>query len=136
MATYNKTTLTKIFLKQSNISLSDANVKLYTHKWWKNTRNKEVGGLRLTDEGYEFLTFDLELKFYQIVLPPDFRYTTQTVIHLDHFIDCPYYIQEHQIYVTDERKATELLLFAGDLEKYGLTKAMKRLEKENDEEGT
>lgn len=125
-----KNTLTKVFLKHSDISLSEANLKIYTHKWWKNTRNKDKGGLRLTDEGYDFLRNTLDLKFYQITLPPDFRYTTQTIIHLDQFIDCPYYMLESQLFVTDEKKATELLLFAGDLEKYGLTKAIKHIEKQ------
>jgi len=32
----------------------------------------------------------------------------------------------HQILVTDEKKYLELTLFSGDIEKYGLTKAMKR----------
>lgn len=122
-----KNTLTKIFLKHSGIAVSEANLKLYTHKWWKNTRTKKVGGLRLTHEGYDFLRDKLDLKFYQIVLPPDFRLTTQTVINLDHFIDCPYYMDDPHLFVTSEKKATELILFAGDIEKYGLTKALKQI---------
>ena len=33
--------------------------------------------------------------------------------------------------VTDEKKAVELHLFSGDVKKYGLTKALKRQEKES-----
>ena len=48
-------TFTKIFLKQSNISLSEANIKIHRRLWWQNTRQKSAGGLRLTDEGFDFL---------------------------------------------------------------------------------
>jgi hypothetical protein len=52
--------------------------------------------------------------------------TTQVIIFLDQFIDCPYYLTNRSIIVTNEKKAVELTLFSGDLRKYGLTKAMTR----------
>ena len=52
--------------------------------------------------------------------------TTQTVIFLDKFITCPYYLTGFSISVTDEKKAMELHLFSGDLRKYGLNKAINR----------
>ena len=52
--------------------------------------------------------------------------TTQVIIFLDQFIDCPYYLTNKSIHVTSEKKAMELHLFSGDLRKYGLTKALKR----------
>jgi len=55
--------------------------------------------------------------------------TTQVIIFLDQFIDCPYYLTNRSITVTNEKKAVELSLFSGDLRKYGLVKAMKRQEK-------
>jgi hypothetical protein len=54
--------------------------------------------------------------------------TTQVIIFLDQFIDCPYYLDNTAIHVTNEKKAVELTLFSGDLRKYGITKAMKRSE--------
>ena len=50
-----KETYTKIFLKQADISLSEAAIKEYTPVWWQNTRAKDSGGLRLTDEGFDFI---------------------------------------------------------------------------------
>lgn len=82
----------------------------------------------MTDEGYDFLKENIQLKFYEIPLPRDQRLNTQTIIFLDQFIDCPYYLTERSIFVTDEKKAMELHLFSGDLQKYGLTKAMTRYE--------
>ena len=49
----NKQTYTKIFLKELGKSQNDLSVKEYLPLWWKNTREKNVGGLRLTDQGYD-----------------------------------------------------------------------------------
>jgi len=93
--------------------------------WWYNTREKTEGGLRLTDEGFDVVR-QIELTTYDIPYPRDMPITTQIIIFLDKFIDCPYYLTNRSITVTNERKAVELGLFSGDLRKYGLTKAMNR----------
>lgn len=123
-----KETYTKIFLKELGKAVSDANVKEYMPLWWQNTRNKGSGGLRLTDRGYEVL-MQIELATYDIPYPKDMPLTTQVIIFLDQFIDCPYYLTNRSITVTNEKKAVELTLFSGDLRKYGLTKAMNRSKK-------
>ena len=122
----NKETYTKIFLKQSNIAISPVTVKQYLPKWWKNTRTKTTGGLRLTDEGYNYMKDTLEVRFFDVHLPRDFVFNTQTIIYIDQFIDCPYHLDGLRIAVTDERKYLELTLLSGDIQKYGLTKAMTR----------
>lgn len=125
-----KETYTKIFLQQSGKSVSEATLKEYMPVWWQNTRNKDEGGLRLTDEGFRFIKEDLELSTYDIPYPKDFEITTQVIIFLDKFITCPYYMDRRSIVVTDEKKALELHLFSGDVRKYGLMKAMKRQDSE------
>lgn len=125
-----KETYTKIFLKHANISLSEAAIKEYTPVWWQNTRIKEEGGLRLTEEGFEFIQETLGLTVFEVPFPRDFKITTQVVIFLDKFIDCPYYLTSGSLWVTDEKKALELHLFSGDVKKYGIIKALKRQEKE------
>ena len=124
-----KETYTKVFLKELGKATSDANVKEYMPLWWQNTRNKGSGGLRLTDRGYEVL-MQIELATYDIPYPKDMPLTTQVIIFLDQFIDCPYYLTNRSITVTNEKKAVELTLFSGDLRKYGLTKAMSRSKKD------
>ena len=121
-----KETYTKVFLKQKEIAISEVTLKQYMTKWWQNTRAKETGGLRLTDAGYQFVREELDLTTYDIPFPKDFELTTNTIIWLDQFITCPYYLFKHSIVVLDERKAMELHLFSGDITKYGLTKAMNR----------
>jgi hypothetical protein len=121
-----KTTYTKIFLQQANISVNDNTMKEYLPIWWKNSRIKTEGGLRLTEEGLKFIQEKLELQTYDVPFPLEFTITTQILIFLDKFIDCPYYLAADGIMVTNEKKAMELHLFSGDIRKYGLTKAMSR----------
>jgi hypothetical protein len=116
---------TKIFLKELGKSINDANVKEYMPIWWQNTRAKAEGGLRLTDAGYMMLQ-EIELTTYDVPYPREMPMTTQVIIFLDKFIDCPYYLTNRSITVTSEKKALELSLFSGDLRKYGIVKAMKR----------
>ena len=124
-----KETYTKIFLKELGKTIDETNVKQYMPLWWKNTRNKGTGGLRLTDEGMDVVT-EIGLATYDIPYPKDMPLTTQVIIFLDQLIDCPYYLTNRSITVTNEKKAVELTLFSGDLRKYGITKAMKRQNKE------
>lgn len=126
-----KETYTKIFLNQLGLTASEANIKQYMPIWWQNTRNKKTGGLRLTDAGYELLQ-TIDLAVYDIPYPKDMPLTTQVIIFLDQFIDCPYYLTNRSIIVTNEKKAVELTLFSGDLRKYGITKAMTRQKKDED----
>jgi hypothetical protein len=119
-----KTSLTKIFLRAAGLSVNDVTLAEYFPIWWKNISSN--GGLRLTDEGFMFVTEVVELQTYDVPFPPDFKLTAQIIIFLDKLIDCPYWLGRDHITVTDEKKAVELHLFSGDMRKYGLTKAMKR----------
>lgn len=119
-------TYTKIFLQQAGQAISEENVRTKMRLWWKNNRTKKEGGLRLTDEGLEFVTQTLELAAYEVPFPLSLDLKPQVIIFLDKFIDCPYYLTEKSITVLSERKCFELYLFNGDVQKYGLTKAMSR----------
>lgn len=123
-----KETYTKVFLKQLDKSINDASVKEHMPLWWKNTRSKGSGGLRLTDQGYEMIQ-EIGLATYDVPFPKEMTLTTQVIIFLDQLIDCPYYLTTRGITVTNEKKAVELSLFSGDIRKYGLIKAMSRQKK-------
>ena len=123
-----KETYPKIFLKHANISIGENTLKEYMPLWWKNSRSKATGGLRLTDDGITFVKEKLQVQTYDVPFPNDFNLTTQTIIFLDKYIDCPYYLADDGVIVTNEKKAMELMLFSGDIRKYGLNKAISRIE--------
>jgi hypothetical protein len=91
---------------------------------WQNPRKKAVGGMRLTDEGFAVFIEKMDMKSYDIEFPKEFTLTNQTTIWLDRFIDGPYYVTKKSIIVFKEKTAVQLVLFSGDVEKFGLAKAM------------
>jgi hypothetical protein len=117
---------TRVFISQAGEALSDENVKSKSLQWWMNKRAKQEGGLRLTDQGLDFVKDTLNLAVYEVPFPADLDLKPQVIIYLDKFIDCPFHLTDRSITVTKEKKAFELYLFSGDVQKYGLTKAIRR----------
>lgn len=121
----NRKTYTKIFLKQAGVAVTEENIRVSMRVWWQNNRTKKEGGLRLTEEGLDFLRTTLDLAVYEVPFPIGFDLKPQVIIFLDRFIDCPYFLTDRSITVLSERKCFELYLFNGDVQKYGITKAMR-----------
>jgi hypothetical protein len=121
-----KQALTVLFLEQANLPTDEDNLKKVMLSWWRNPRQKDEGGLTLTEAGYEFLTQNLKLKSYEIPFPKDFQFTTQIILFMDQLLDCPHYYTKKSIIVFKESKAVELMLFSGDIRKYGVAKALAR----------
>jgi len=124
-------TFTKIFLQQKDKSIDEANIKHHMYKWWQSHRSKDQGGLRLSDDGFDFLTNELELKMYEVPFTEPIELSPQTIIFFDRNMDCPYYLTNQSITVFSERKSFELYMFSDDIRKYGLVKAMNRQNKDN-----
>jgi hypothetical protein len=125
-------TLTKIFLAQWGKSTDDTNVKLYSRKWWQSTRVGKQTAYRLSEDGFEFLTNELDLKSYEIPFTEPIELSPQTIVFLERYIDCPYFLTNQSITVFSERKSFELYLFSDDIRKFGLIKAMNERQKELD----
>lgn len=121
-----KDTYTQVFLQAAGIETSADNIKKYKPFWWWNFRNKETGGLRLTDEAVTFIEEHAKIKTYKIEFPKEFSFTPQVLVWLDKFIDSPFYINKKYIIVMKERAAFELYLFSGDVRKLGHNKAMNK----------
>ena len=126
----NRDVLTKIFLQQWGKSMDDANIKLFSRKWWQSTRAGKQNNFRLSDEGYEFLVSELDLKEYEIPFTEPIELSPQTIIFLERYVDRPYYLTPMSITVFSERKGFELMLFSDDIRKFGIIKAMNEREKE------
>lgn len=122
--------LTKIFLQQWGKSTDEANFKIYSRKWWQSTRVSKQTAFRLSDEGFEFLVNELDMKSYEIPFTEPIELSPQTIVFLERYVDCPYYLTIESITVFAERKSFELMLFSDDIRKFGLIKAMNEREKE------
>jgi hypothetical protein len=122
--------LTKIFLHQWGKSTDETNVKLFSRKWWQSTRAGKQNNFRLSEDGYEFLISELDLKEYEIPFTEPIELSPQTIIFLERYVDCPYYLTQMSITVFSEKKSFELMLFSDDIRKFGLIKAMNEREKE------
>ena len=121
---------TKIFLQQWGKSTDDANSKLYGRKWWQCNRANKQDALRLTEEGFDFMVTELQIRMYEIPFTEPIELSPQTIIFLERYIDCPYYLTTQSISVFSERKSFELMMFSDDIRKFGLVKAMTEREKD------
>jgi len=90
--------------------------------WWLNPRAKRTGGMRLSSEGYEALR-KLDLEEFSVDLPEDIEFTNQTFLWLDKYVDCPYYLTHKNIKLFDSSMAVQLILFSGNIQKFGLARA-------------
>jgi len=104
---------------------------MYSRTWWQSNRKGKQTNLRLSDKGYEFLVGELGLKEYEIPFTEPIELSPQTIIFLEKYIDCPYYLTNQSITVFSERKSFELYLFSDDIRKFGLVKAMTERQKES-----
>ena len=127
-----KDAYTRVFLQAADQEPTENTIKQFRPIWWWNVRNKDQGGLRLTDQALEFIENHAKIKTYKIEFPKDFAITPQVLVWLDHFIDSPFYITKKFIVVLKEKAAFELYLFSGDIRKMGYNKALsKRLSQES-----
>ena len=119
-----KDTYTRVFLQAANQPTDSETIKKHKNIWWFNFRDKDSGGLRLTEEGMRFIEDDAKIKTYTIEFPKDFEFTSQVLLWLDKFIDGPFYITKKNITVLKEISAFELYMFSGDVRKMGYNKAL------------
>ena len=122
----NKDWYTSLFLRAANFEITTDLIKECSKKWWWNTRSKNHGGLRLTDEGIVFDKEQADLKIFEIALSKEYHPTAQTLIWLDQYLESPFYLNKRAITVVEERAAFELYLFAGDIRKFGYNRALNK----------
>jgi hypothetical protein len=127
-----KDAFTEAFLKAANIDLTPDSIKDKKINWWYNVRDKDEGGLRLTEEGINFVQTEADIKTYTIKFPGHVTLTPQILVWLDQQIKSPYHVTKKEITVLSEKDAFELYLFSGDVRKMGYGKALsKRLSQES-----
>ena len=117
--------ITKLVLDTLGITADDKRIKQTIPTWWVNPRNKEKGGLRLTEQGFECLQ-KADLKCYEVKYDEPIQFTNELIIWMDQNIDCPFYINQKKIWVFGEKMAVKLVLFSGNIAKFH--KAQKRFQ--------
>jgi hypothetical protein len=118
-----KTEITKYVISQLGLSPDDKTFKRALNLWWRNPRKKTRGGYRLTAQGYDALR-NAQIKDYKVALSTsEIYWSNQLIIWLDKYVDCPFYITKDYIFVFGEKMAVQLVLFSGNIQKFGLCRA-------------
>ena len=119
-----KIEVTKYVAEQLKLATDEKSIKKLIPVFWQNPRDKEKGGLRLTDKGFEKLK-EADIKVHRVRFDEPIHYTNQLIIWLDNFIDCPWYVTNREIFVFSEKMAVQLVLFGGNIAKFSAAKAKK-----------
>lgn len=119
-----KTDITKKVLELQGINPDKERVKKTIPTWWFSTRQKEKGGLRLTEQGFDCFQ-KAGIQSHKIKFEKPITVTNQVLIWIDQLIDCPFYITSKEIYVFSDKLAVQLVLFSGNIERYVRAKANK-----------
>jgi len=96
--------LNKLAYSKKFAELLSLNVDDIMTTWWGNLRDH--GGLRLTQQGYEILSQDLELESYRFTVPA-LTMTPKNLLVLDKKLTCPYYLAR-------QKTTVDIVLFGGD----------------------
>ena len=102
-----KDSYTEVFLKAAGVETDVKKTKDFKAIWWYSTREKDIGGLRMTDHCLEFVETKSEIKTYKIDIPKEMTISPQVLIWLDQYIDTPWHITKKHIVVLSERTAFE-----------------------------
>ena len=127
-----KDSYTRVFLKAAGVETNEKLIREFRGVWWYSTREKDTGGLRMTDQCLEFVETKSEIKTYKIEMPKEMIVSPQVLIWLDQYIDTPWHVTKKHLVVLSERTAFELYMFSGDVKKLGMARTMaKRLRQES-----
>ena len=119
--------ITKYVLETLDLPRGEKQVRDYNIAFWQNPRQKAQGGYRLTEFGFEMLT-KAGIKSYEVSYPEKNPFiSNKLIIQLDNFIDCPFFLGNKSIMVFGEKMAVQLVLFSGDIQKYGTSRERFRL---------
>ena len=128
-----KTAYTRTFMGLLEQPIHDESIKTNYYSWWQNVRESyQARSLRLTKLGLDTIK-KLDIKTYDIAFPDKIIFTPQTYLWLDEYVDCPYFVDKKKIIVTMEKMALQLMMFAGDITKYGLARAMSKADEKKDQ---
>lgn len=109
-----KQEITKVALESIGLVADESRIKKTIPVWWQNPRNKSVGGLGLTLQGFACLK-QAGIKNYEIKFEEPMIFNNGLIVWMDQNLDCPFYVTHKRIWVFAEKTAVQLVLFAGDI---------------------
>ena len=115
-----KIEITKYLAEQEGL---DIEIRKLVPAWWQNPRKKDIGGLRLTDTGFEVMSKHFKGHMVRFEETSKMKFSNQLIIRLDNFITCPWFINHRAVWVFDDKMAIQLVLFSGNIEKFTTAKA-------------
>lgn len=118
-----KTELTKYVAIHHELPTDEKSIKTYTVSWWVNPRQKELGGLQLTYDGFARLSACF--KAHKVLFEEPIPYNNKTILQLDNLINCPWFTSNTEIYVFNEKMAVQLVLFNGNVNRFLSAKSRK-----------
>ena len=119
----NKLELTKRIAGQLELPNDPKSVRKFHRTLWLNPRSTVGTSLRLSEEGYDIFVDQLKLQEYPIDIPKDTELTSELLLRLYRYLESPNNIQKKRLVVFRQKTAIELILFGGDIQKYGKAKA-------------
>jgi len=107
----------------SQLHVKPKTLASFRNVFWTNPRDKEEGGWGITEYGHKVLQ-EIGAKSYPIDLASETVITNQVLIWMDRFLDGPWYWENKKtLHCYKEKTAFQLILFSGDLHKYGWSKS-------------
>lgn len=113
--------LIKILLAYCDRSYNDANVEIYSREWFHSNNHSSF---RLSEDGFNFLSKELEIKYYEIQFPNNNVITPQLIVFLDRYLTKPWVLIHTGILLFDEQTYFEISLLSDDITKFGITMAI------------
>jgi hypothetical protein len=111
----NKNELTRIFLTQAKIELTEKVFKNALWAWWFNPVSP--CSLRLTENGHNFLVKQLQLQSFEFPCK-DVELTSKNLLKIDRTFTSPFFLTHKSIILFGGTDASMLLLMEGDVFNY------------------
>ena len=124
-----KIEITKSILNILSPNFSNNELTQALKTWWVDIRKNKSNSLRLTTNGFLALQ-NADIKIHRIRFEerfPVIEHTNRLIIGLERYINCPWFIDNLAIYVTDDNLAVQLVLFSGNISKFCDAKRASRL---------
>ena len=122
-----KIKITQTVLGILSPGFSDRELQQALKTWWVDIRKNN--SLRLTTNGLAAFQ-NADIKIHKIRFEeryPIIEHTNRLIIGLERYINCPWFVDNLAIYVTNDNLAVQLVLFSGNINKFCEAKRASRL---------